>query len=159
MKLVVEQSPGLYRPATDDEAVAEARRVLASRHRKGSRLDSPSEVKDFLVVRMAGLEREVLSAVFLTAQHSVIEYREIFHGTLTQTAVYPREIVRLALILNAGAVILAHNHPSGEPEPSRADEYLTTQVKSALALLDVRLLDHIVVGGDRTVSMAERGLM
>jgi DNA repair protein RadC len=97
--------------------------------------------------------------VFLDSQHQVIEYREMFFGTLSQTSVYPREIVKAALALNAGAVILAHNHPSGVPEPSRADEMLTQSLKATLATVDVRVLDHFVIGGAKVVSFAERGLL
>ena len=101
-------------------------------------------------------------AARLTSNHErdyVIEYRELFFGTISQTSVYPREVVKAALWLNAGAVILAHNHPSGVPEPSRADEMLTQSLKATLATVDVRVLDHIVVAGSKTVSFAERGLL
>lgn len=101
----------------------------------------------------------IVSLFFLDAQHRLLAWRELFHGTLTQTSVYPREVLREALALNAGAVILAHNHPSGLAEPSRADELLTQQLKSSLALLDVRVLDHLVVGRGQVVSFAERGLL
>jgi DNA repair protein RadC len=97
--------------------------------------------------------------MFLDGQHRLIQYEVMFTGTLTQTSVYPREVVRRALLLNAAAVVLAHNHPSGVAEPSRADEYLTQSLASALKLVDVRVLDHIVVGRGQTVSLAERGLL
>jgi DNA repair protein RadC len=97
--------------------------------------------------------------LFLDHQHRLLELEEMFRGTLTQTSVYPREVVRRAMALNAAAVILAHNHPSGLAEPSRADEYLTQSLKSALGLVDVRVLDHLVVGRGQVVSMAERGLL
>ena len=105
------------------------------------------------------LEHEVFSVVFLDAQHRVIELRQMFRGTVTQTSVYPREVVKEALQLNAAAVILAHNHPSGVPEPSRADEFPTQSLKSALQLVDVRVLDHLVVTATAVVSFAERGLI
>ena len=97
--------------------------------------------------------------MFLDARHRLLSFEELFRGTLTQTSVYPREVVKHALALNASAVVLAHNHPSGVPEPSKADEYLTTTLKSALALVDVRVLDHLVVGRADCVSFAERGLL
>ena len=120
---------------------------------------SPSAVKEYLVAKFAGLEHEVFVVLFLNAQHTLIEAKEMFRGTLTQTSVYPREVVKEALKYNAGAVILAHNHPSGACEPSRADEFLTQSLKSALALVDIRVLDHLVVGGSSVVSFAERGLL
>ena len=116
-------------------------------------------VKDYLALQLAGAPQEVFAVLFLDGQHRLIALREMFHGTLTQTSVYPREVVKAALALNAGAVILAHNHPSGVAEPSRADEYLTQTLKSALALVDVRVLDHLIVGQGQVVSLAERGLL
>jgi DNA repair protein RadC len=101
----------------------------------------------------------VFAVLFLDSQHRLIVLEPMFRGTLTQTSVYPREVVKRALALNAGAVILAHNHPSGAAEPSRADEYLTQTLKAALALVDVRVLDHLVVGRGRVTSFAERGLL
>ena len=121
--------------------------------------DAPGVVRDHLIARFAGLEHEVFVVLFLDAQNRLIDAVDMFRGTLTQTSVYPREIVKEALRKNAGAVILAHNHPSGEPEPSRADEYLTKTLSQALALIDVRVLDHFVVAGKATVSFAERGLL
>ena len=97
--------------------------------------------------------------LYLDAQHRLIEAEELFRGTLTQTSVYPREVVKGALARNAAALAVAHNHPSGEAEPSRADEMLTQTLKSALSLVDVRVIDHFVVAGDRVISFAERGLI
>ena len=122
-------------------------------------LTSPTAVKDYLQTHFRLHEAEAFVVVFVDARHSVIAVEELFRGTLTQTSVYPREIVRRALAHNAGAVILAHNHPSGCAEPSRPDEYLTTTLKSALALVDCRVLDHFVIAGDATTSFAERGLL
>jgi DNA repair protein RadC len=110
-------------------------------------------------LQLAGLAQEVFAVLFLDSQHRLLKWDEMFRGTLQQTSVYPREVVRRALALNAGAVILAHNHPSGLAEPSRADEYLTQTLKSALQLVDVRVLDHLVVGQGAVVSFAERGLV
>ncbi|HOL38034.1 MAG TPA: DNA repair protein RadC, partial [Rubrivivax sp.] len=121
--------------------------------------ESPARVKDYLALQLGGLAQEVFAVLFLDAQHRLLALERMFQGTLAQTSVHPREVVRRALALNAGAVVLAHNHPSGLAEPSRADEYLTQTLKSALALVDVRVLDHIVVGQGQVVSMAERGLV
>jgi DNA repair protein RadC len=105
------------------------------------------------------MDHEVFSVIFVDAQHRLIAFEQMFRGTLGQTSVYPREVVKRALELNSGAVILAHNHPSGSTEPSRADEYLTQTLKSALALVDVRVLDHVVVSCEGCMSFAERGLL
>jgi DNA repair protein RadC len=136
-----------------------ARRSLAQQLRQGPVFDSPERVKDYLRLAIGALGHEVFAVLFLDTQHRLIEYRELFRGTLTQTSVYPREVVKHALAAQAAAVVLAHNHPSGLAEPSRADEFLTQTLKSALALVDVRVLDHLVVGADRVVSFAERGLL
>ena len=108
---------------------------------------------------LAGFEHEVFAVLFLDTQHRLIEYAEMFRGTIDSASVYPRELVKEALRLNAAAVIVSHNHPSGNPEPSRADEVLTQRLKEALALVDVRTLDHIIVAGGSTISFAERGLI
>jgi DNA repair protein RadC len=136
-----------------------ARRAIAQPLREAPVFDAPQRVKDYLSLQLAGLLHEVFAVLFLDHQHRLLRLEEMFRGTLTQTSVYPREVVRRAMDLNAGAVILAHNHPSGLAEPSRADEYLTQTLKSALALVDVRVLDHLVVGRGTVVSMAERGLL
>jgi DNA repair protein RadC len=110
-------------------------------------------------VALARLEHEVFMALFLDAQNRVIAAEELFRGTLTQTSVYPREVVKRALVHNAAAVILAHNHPSGVAEPSRADEFLTQTLRQSLSLVDARVLDHFIVAGNGVVSFAERGLL
>ena len=136
-----------------------ARRALAQPMRSADVFDTPGRVKDYLALQLAGREREVFAVMFLNAQHHMLALEEMFAGTLMQTSVYPREVVRRALALNAAAVVLAHNHPSGVAEPSRADEHLTQQLVRALHLVDVRVLDHVVVGQGHVVSMAERGLL
>jgi DNA repair protein RadC len=136
-----------------------ARRSLAQQMKDAPVFDAPQKVKDYLALALSGREQEVFGVLFLDGQHRLLRLEEMFHGTLTQTSVYPREVVKRALALNAGAVILAHNHPSGVAEPSRADEYLTQTLKTALQLVDVRVLDHLVVGRGQVVSMAERGLV
>lgn len=157
--LLVCDATGSYRPATADEVLRQARWVMSRRVRRGLVFESPSIVRDYLVMQLGTLEHEAFCVAFVDAQHRLLEFHEMFRGTLSQTSVYPREVVKLALQLNAGAVILAHNHPSGHAEPSRADEMLTQTLKSALQLVDVRVLDHFVVAADRTVSFAERGLL
>jgi DNA repair protein RadC len=122
-------------------------------------MNSPELLRDWLRLRCDGLEREVFLGLFLDYQYRLIECETLFLGTLGQTSVYPREVVKAALAHNAAALAVAHNHPSGSTNPSRADEFLTQTLKSALALVDIRLIDHFVVGGDQVVSMAERGLL
>ena len=136
-----------------------ARRVLREDLSTRSALTSPQSVRDYLRLALGGREHEVFVALFLDAQHRVISADELFRGTLTQTSVYPREIVKAALKANAAAVIFAHNHPSGVAEPSQADELLTRQLKDALAMVDVKVLDHFIVAGRATLSFAERGLL
>ena len=157
--LLVCDAGGTYRPATAEEVLRQARLVLARRVRRGVTFDSPALVKEYLKVHFSPLEHEVFAVVFLDAQHRLIACEQLFRGTLSQTSVYPREIVKRALVHNCAAVILAHNHPSGSIEPSRADEYLTQTLKTSLAIVDVRVLDHVIVGGDATTSFAERGLL
>lgn len=122
-------------------------------------MDSPQVLREWLRLYCAGLEHEVFIAIFLDARHRLIDAVELFRGTLTQTAVYPREVVKAALAHNAAAIALAHNHPSKAAELSRADEFLTQTLKTALVLVNVRVLDHFVVAGDTVVSFAERGLI
>lgn len=157
------ENPALYcvTPSTtqDDDTIALALAILARRVAAGPVFDSPQTVKDYLRLKLGGLEHEVFACVFLDGQHKMIATEELFRGTLGQTSVYPREVVKRALALNAEAVILAHNHPSNATEPSRADEYLTQTLKTVLALVDVRLLDHLVVGALGCTSFAERGLL
>ncbi len=135
------------------------RRALAAEMKSGINLSSPSTVRDFLRLSIQNRQVEVFVGLFLDAQNRVIAVEELFSGTLTQTSVFPREVVRKALHHNAASVIFAHNHPSGVAEPSHADETLTQALKEALALIDVRVLDHIVVGRGATLSFAERGLL
>jgi DNA repair protein RadC len=128
-------------------------------HEQGPILDSPQSVRLFLQLKLSAEPAECFWVLFLDSQHRLIEAREMFRGTLTQTSVYPREIVRAALEVHAAAVVLAHNHPSGCTQPSRADEALTSNLKAALALVDVRVLDHFIVGEGGAASMAEKGLI
>ena len=144
----------------DDSIIAKALEILTRRVNAGPAMNSPQVVRDYLTVQAAKHDGvEVFSVLLMDAQNQVIEYREMFRGTLTQTSVYPREVVRAALAVNAAAVIFTHNHPSGMLQPSRADELLTSTLKSALALVDVRVLDHIITAGGQSLSFAERGLL
>ena len=157
--LLVRDVAGEYRPADADEVLQAAQRVLAGRVRGTDVLTSPAVVKDFLRARLGNLPHEIFAVVHLDAQHRVLDYVEMFRGTVSQTSVYPREVVKDALSRNSSALLLVHNHPSGSTEPSRADEHLTQTLKSAVALVDVRVLDHLIVAGDSVLSMAERGLI
>ena len=142
------------------QAVIEmARRSLSEQMGERDAMSSPRAVRDYLTLSLGGRDHEVFVATFLDAQNRLLGSEELFRGTLTQTSVYPREVVKTALRYNAAAVILAHNHPSGLAEPSRADEMLTQTLKQALALVDIKTLDHFIVAGSRTVSFAERGLL
>ena len=136
-----------------------ARRSLARQFEQTPLFDSPARVKEYLQLQIGARAHEVFVVLFLDAQSRLIRLEEMFRGTLTQTSVYPREVVRRALELHAASVILAHNHPSGLAEPSRADEFLTRTLTAALKLIDVRVLDHMVVGQGSVVSFAERGLL
>jgi len=136
-----------------------ARRSLRDGMRSANALTSPGAVRDYLQLAIADRQHEVFVCLWLDAQHRVIACEELFRGTLTQTSVYPREIVKAGLKANAAAVIFAHNHPSGAAQPSQADELLTRNLKEALTLVDIKVLDHFVVAGRQTLSFAERGLL
>lgn len=157
--LLVRDVTGDYRPANADEVLLAAQRVLAGRMRDCEALTSPQVVRDFLRVKLGTLEHEMFAVIHLDAQNRVIDYAEMFRGTVSQTSVYPREVVKEALARNSAALLLVHNHPSGAAEASRADELLTQTLKSALALVDVRVLDHLIVAGNTILSFAERGLL
>lgn len=136
-----------------------ARRALAGQLKETTLFDTPQAVRDYLQLQLGSRPHEVFAILFLDSQHRLIALEELFRGTLTQTSVYPREVVARTLALNAASVVLAHNHPSGSAQPSRADEALTQTLKAALALIDVRVLDHFVVTSNQAVSMAELGLL
>jgi DNA repair protein RadC len=136
-----------------------ARRSAEERVRESNALTSPGAVRDYLRLKLGGRPHEVFVCIWLDAQHRAIKFDEPFSGTLTQTSVYPREIVKQALAVNAAAVIFAHNHPSGVAQPSQADELLTANLKEALALIEVKVLDHFIIAGNQAISFAERGLL
>ena len=149
-------------PAKRAELVAVlelARRALAEQLKERTVFDTPHAVSDYLRLHLGQRPYEVFAVIFLDAQNRMLALEELFRGTLTQTSVYPREVVIRALHHSAASVVLAHNHPSGSVQPSRADEYLTQNLKSALALLDIRVLDHVIVAQGQALSMAEKGLM
>lgn len=142
----------------EDATIRRALRILENRLREpGAQLRGPDAVRDYLTLMLGDREHEVFAAVFLDVQYRVIASEELFRGTLTQATVYPREVVKRALALNAAAVILAHNHPSGVEEPSQDDRWLTDQLRAALAMVDVRTLDHFVIAGTRYTSFLEQG--
>ena len=149
-------------PAKRAEIVAVlelARRALASQLQQKTVFASPQAIRDYLQLQLGSREHEIFAVLFLDASHRLIVLEEMFRGTLTQTSVYPREVVVRALALNAANVVLAHNHPSGSAQASRADEAITQTLKAALALVDVRVLDHFIVTSTQAVSMAELGLI
>jgi DNA repair protein RadC len=136
-----------------------SRRILLEKGKSTSALTSPGSVRDYLRLSLAARAHEVFVCIWLDAQHRVLESQELFRGTLTQTSVYPREVVKAGLRANAAAVIFAHNHPSGAAQPSQADELLTRNLKEALALVEIKVLDHFIVAGSHAISFAERGLL
>ena len=156
-RLYVRSELRRYRVASADEIIEAARVVAGKRMQRGDSFTDPHASGRFFQDKLAGLEREVFAAVFLDTRHRLIEYVELFQGTIDGAEVHPREVVRQALRCNAAAVIVAHNHPSGTTDPSAADRAVTARLKQALALVDVRMLDHIVVGGQRAESMAAMG--
>ncbi len=158
---VLRTRPGVgpARAAEFKAAVELVRRALVQEAATRDVLTSPDAVRDYLRLTLAPLPHEAFMALFLDSQNRLLAAHELFRGTLAQTSVYPREVVKAALAENAAGVIFAHNHPSGVAEPSRADELLTSSLKQALALVDIRTLDHFVVAGSRVVSFAERGLL
>jgi DNA repair protein RadC len=149
--------PALY--AEMQAALEIARRQLSQTLRSGPTLGTPRATREFLSAQLRDLEHEIFCCLYLDKRHRLIKFEELFRGTIDGASVHPREIVKLALQRNSAAVIIAHNHPSGVAEPSQADEHITQRVKNALALVDIRLLDHIIVGDGACVSFAERGLL
>ena len=157
--LLVRDVAGSYRPAEPAEVLQAALRVLAGQLRGTVMLSSPQAVRDFLRIKLGALEHEVFAVIHLDAQHRVIEYVEMFRGTVTQTSVYPREVVKEAMTHNTAAIILVHNHPSGRLTPSEADIRLTRTLQDTARVLDILVHDHIIVGGNRYFSFREEGLI
>jgi DNA repair protein RadC len=144
---------------SDEQVVEAALRIVGDGLARTDLLESPSATRKYLALRFSGLEHEVFCVLFLDNRHRVIALEEMFRGTIDGASVHPREVVKRALAHNSAAVILAHNHPSGVAEPSQADELITQRLKDALGLVDIRVLDHLIVGSGRVVSLAERGLL
>lgn len=153
---------GLYRttgPVSREDIICFAHTLLSRRFRNRRKITSSDDVHQWLALKLAEDTRESFGMILLSQQHHLLGYHILFTGTLNQTMVYPREIVALALTHHAAAVILVHNHPSGEPEPSQADKLITQKITDALSLLDIRVVDHLIVGGDDAYSFAEHGLL
>jgi DNA repair protein RadC len=157
--LYTRDEAGEFIAATNEEIITAAKIHLSQRLRRGATLNSPRATRDFLNLKLGVLDHEVFAVIFLDKRHRVISYSEMFRGTIDGASVHPREVVKEALKVNAASVILAHPHPSGVAEPSQADEFITKRLKDALELVDIRILDHIIIGGGDTTSMAERGLL
>lgn len=159
MTLFVQDSTGSFEPASTKDVVREALKLTQKAVRTGPVFNQPRHVAEFLMVRMSHLEHEIFAVIYVDNRNRFIAFEELFRGTIDGASVHPREVVKSVLRNNAAAVILAHNHPSGMAEPSHADEIITRRLKEALALIDVRVIDHIVVGHDFCESFAERGLL
>lgn len=145
---------------SDDWIIRQAIALLERRiFRAGAQLSAPADVSDYLRLKLTGEPNEIFAVIFLDSRHQVLSFEPLFHGTIDQTSVYPRVVVQRALATNAAAVILAHQHPSGCTEPSTADRAITSRLKSALELVDIRVLDHFIVGNGRPYSFAEAGLL
>lgn len=147
------------RPVRPDEVIELARQLLESRVQRDHKIMQPSDASDYLILRFSQLEHEVFGTLWLDQRHRVIALEELFRGTIAGAQVHPRELVKSALQNNAAACIVFHNHPSGVANPSRADEQITRRLVDALDVVDVRVLDHLVVGGGATYSFAEHGLL
>ncbi|MEF1288585.1 RadC family protein [Vibrio sp. M260118] len=145
-------------PTAAKQILEKAAEILADTYLRGDTYSNPDKVKEYLRFKLGGLERETFAVMLLDNQNRLIDYVELFYGTIDAASIYPREVVKLTLKENAASVILAHNHPSGIAEPSQADKHITERLKQALALVDIRILDHIIIGED-SVSFAERGLL
>ena len=146
-------------PLTAYEVLERAAEILAERYQRGQTFTSPQLSEKFFLDKLSHREQEVFCVLFLDSQHRLIEFKEMFTGTIDGAAVYPREVVKEALRLNAAAVVFGHNHPSGIPEPSQADRKITDRLIEALKLVDIRVLDHLVIGNQSTISFADRGYL
>ena len=156
--LLCQDEDGNYRCATPEEIITAARLEINSMFQRGKALTSPDVTRDYLQLRFAHYEHEVFSILWLDTRHHVIAFEELFRGTIDGASVYVREVVKSALRHNAAACIFCHNHPSGIPEPSQSDKHITQRLKDALSLVEIRSLDHIIVG-EQTYSFAEHGLI
>ncbi len=161
MNTFILDEQGQYLPATPDQIITQAKQILQARlkNHTSTTFSSPGDTKIFLQIQMAGAEREIFACLFLDNRHRLIHYDALFFGTIDGASVHPREVVKAALHHNAAAIILAHNHPSGVAEPSQADRAITKRLADALQLIDIRILDHLIIGEGEPVSFAERGLL
>jgi DNA repair protein RadC len=157
--LMVCDERGRYAVASDDQILEAAQRVIGQKVQRGVELTDPKIVREYLRGKLAERDHETFAVLLLNSQCRLIDYVEMFQGTIDRAAVYPREVLKLALQRGAASMIVSHNHPSGTPEPSMADLDITKQLKSALALIDVRLIDHVIVAGATTLSFSQRGLL
>ncbi len=158
-ELWIRNERGDTRLATPEEIIRKAREVMSRKVRRGTSMSSPQVVRDFLSIKLGTLEHEIFCVLLLDSRFRLIEFVELFRGTIDGASVHPREVVKLALSKNAAALVVAHPHPSGVAEPSVADEQITRQLKAALDLVQIRLLDHVVIAGGVAISLAERGLV
>ena len=161
-KFKIDENSGTYtvsEPVTERDILMMARQLAQNRLAKGCIIERPSSAFLYLQTIMGSYENEVFGSVFLDTQHRIICFEELFRGSINAANIYPREVVKKALSVNAAAVIFVHNHPSGDPEPSEADKKITVQLRETLNFIDVRVLDHIVIGAKECVSMTERGLI
>jgi DNA repair protein RadC len=156
---VRDQESRRYRRAQPREIVHAAHTAIDALFARGAPMSSVAEVTQFVSAKLAARESEVFACLFLDNKHRLMAYEELFFGTVDASAVYPREIVKRALRHNAAAVILTHNHPSGVAEPSRSDEMISLRIREALGFVDIKVLDHVIVGANTSVSLAERGLL
>lgn len=157
--LFIRLPDGSTKPASSKEILRAAQHALAHRMRRGASISSPQRVREYLSVRFGHLDYEVFSVIFVDKRNRILDYVELFRGTLDGASVYPREVVKLALEKGAAACVLVHNHPSCDVQESGADVLITKRLTEALALIDVRVLDHLIIGGDAVASFAERGLL
>jgi len=157
--LYVKDLFGEYMPADAQVIIAEAKRRMTAKLKRGSPLTSPGAAREAIRFKLADYEYEVFACLFLDNQHRIIRFTELFRGTIDGASVYPREVVKATLACNAAAVIFCHNHPSGLAEPSEADRVITQRLKQALGLLDIRVLDHFVIGAETVYSFAEHGIL
>ena len=158
-RFLVRSDGNELREAACNEIIAAARVIMSRKLRRGASMTSPKLVKDFLSLKLGLLEHETFCVMLLDKRHRLIEYVELFRGTIDGASVHPREVVKLALAKNAAAVLCAHPHPSGVAEPSQADELITQRLREALALVDIRVLDHLIIAGGEVLSMAEKGMI
>lgn len=157
--LFVRTAAGVIEPATAQQILAVALSIIGQHVKRGTTLQTPQLVRDYVRLKLGRLEHEVFAMLLLDNRHCLLDYEELFRGTIDGCTIHTREVVKIALARNAAAVIFVHNHPSGAPEPSVSDMRTTEKLRSALALIEIRVLDHLVVGGEEVVSFSERGLL